>query len=66
MFWSTPVPICVGISIRPATNGTLTGSIAFLVLYNIFTTAVRWIGVTKGYALGIIMKCLPDALVEVF
>ena len=52
MFWNTLVPICAGIGISLATDGSLIGPIAFLILYNIFTTAVRWIGVTKGYELG--------------
>jgi len=52
LFWNTLVPICAGIGISLATDGSLLGPIIFLILYNIFTTAVRWIGVTKGYELG--------------
>ncbi len=52
LFWNTLIPICAGIGISLATDGSLLGPIVFLILYNIFTTAVRWIGVTRGYQLG--------------
>ena len=52
MFWNTLIPICAGIGISLSTGGSLIGPIVFLILYNIFTTAVRWFGVTKGYELG--------------
>ena len=70
LFWNTLVPICAGIGISLATDGSLIGPIIFLLLYNVFTTAVRWIGVTKGYELGTgiiekmsggIMQCISQA-----
>lgn len=52
LFWYTLIPICAGIGISLSTNGSLLGPIVFLLLYNTFTTAVRWFGVTKSYEMG--------------
>lgn len=52
LFWYTLIPICAGIGVSLSADGSLLGPVVFLVMYNIFTIAVRWFGVAKGYALG--------------
>ena len=52
LFWFTLLPICAAIGISIGTGGSLLGPIVFLLLYNVFSIAVRWFGVMKGYELG--------------
>lgn len=52
LFWFTLIPICAGIGVSLATNGSLLGPLAFLLVYNVFSIAVRYIGTIKGYELG--------------
>lgn len=65
LFWYTLIPICAGIGISLSENGSLLGPVVFLLLYNIFTIAVRWWGVMKGYALGAgLIDRLSDGVIQ--
>ncbi len=52
LFWFTLIPICAGIGISLAAGGNLLGPLAFLIVFNIFSIALRYIGTMKGYELG--------------
>ncbi len=52
LFWNALLPVCAGIGVSLSTDGSLTGTIVFLLLYNVFTIAVRWNGLVKGYEMG--------------
>ena len=52
VFWGTLRPLVAGIACSLALAGNAVAPILFFVLFNVFTVACRYFGVTKGYDLG--------------
>ncbi len=51
-FWFTLFPVCVGIGVSLSTGGSIFGSIAFLILFNVFNLGTRYYGLMYGYKFG--------------
>lgn len=65
-FWFTLFPICAGIGVSLANDGSILGPLVFLLLFNAFNFGTRYFGLIYGYKFGntFIEKISGDSVMQ--